>query len=114
MIRNYFKIAWRNLKRNKAYASISVTGLALGVTCGILIFTLISYHLSFDNFHKNSNRIYRFYTEWHDETVGMASAIPQPLGKAFRDNFTLSEKTARIISFNRTLITLPGKAIKKF
>lgn len=114
MIRNYFKIAWRNLKRNKAYAFISVTGLALGVTCGILIFTLISYHLSFDNFHKNPDRIYRFYTEWHDETVGEASAVPQPMGKAFRDNFDLAEKTARIINFNRTLITLPGKEVKKF
>jgi len=114
MIKNYFKIAWRNLKRNKAYAFISVTGLALGVTCGILIFTLISYHLSFDNFHKNSDRVYRFYTEWHDETVGKASAVPQPMGKAYKANFNLSEKTARIISFNRTLITLPGKDIKKF
>ncbi|MDB5159014.1 MAG: FtsX-like permease family protein [Mucilaginibacter sp.] len=114
MIKNYFKIAWRNLKRNKAYAFISVTGLALGVTCGILIFTLISYHLSFDNFHKNSDRVYRFYTEWHDETVGKASAVPQPMGKAYRANFNLSEKTARIISFSRTLITLPGKDIKKF
>ncbi|TSJ43042.1 FtsX-like permease family protein [Mucilaginibacter corticis] len=114
MIKNYLKIAWRNLKRNKAYAFISVTGLALGVTCGILIFTLISYHLSFDNFHKNPDRIYRFYTEWHDGTVGMASAVPQPLGKAYRANFNLSEKTARIISYSGTLISLPGKDIKKF
>lgn len=114
MIKNYFKIAWRNLKRNKAYAFISVTGLALGITCGILIFTLISYHLSFDNFHKDSNRIYRFYTEWHDESIGKSGAVPQPLGKAYRDNFTLSEKTARIIHFSRTLITIPGNDVKKF
>jgi putative ABC transport system permease protein len=114
MIKNYFKIAWRNLKRNKAYAFISVTGLALGITCGILIFTLVSYHLSFDNFHKDSNRIYRLYTEWHDEAIGKSGAVPQPLGKAYRDNFTLSEKTARIIYFSRTLITIPGKDVKKF
>lgn len=114
MIKNYFKIAWRNLKRNKAYAFISVTGLALGITCGILIFTLISYHLSFDNFHKDSNRIYRVYTEWHDESIGKSGAVPQPLGKAYRDNCTLSEKTARIIHFSRTLITIPGKDVKKF
>jgi putative ABC transport system permease protein len=114
MIRNYFKIAWRNLKRNKAYAFISVTGLALGITCGILIFTLISYHLSFDNFHKDANRVYRFYTEWHDETIGQSSGVPQPLGKAYKTSFTLSEKTARVINFRGTLISIPGKEVKKF
>lgn len=115
MIRNYFKIAWRNLKRNKAYAFISVTGLTLSITCSLLIFTLISYHLSFDNFHHHANRIYRFYTEWHDESVKKSGAIPQPLAKAFRDNFTLAEKTARIIGFSNTLITITeNKDVKKF
>jgi putative ABC transport system permease protein len=115
MIKNYIKIAWRNLKRNMAYASISVTGLALGITCGILIFTLISYHLSFDNFHHNPDRIYRFYTEWHDETVSKAAAVPQPVGNAFRTHFGLGEKTARVIHFDNTLITVNGSGdVKKF
>jgi putative ABC transport system permease protein len=115
MIKSYIKIAWRNLKRNKAYAFISVTGLALGIACGILIFTLVSYHLSFDNFHKNSNRIYRFYTEWHDDGVVYSGGVPQPLGKAFRTDFTLGEKTARVISFRNNLITITkGNYVKKF
>jgi predicted permease len=115
MIKNYIKIAWRNLKRNKAYAAISVIGLALGITCGILIFTLITYHLSFDTFHKNSNRIYKLYTEWHEEEVNKAGAVPQPLGKAFRNDFSLSEKTARVINFHNNLITITkGNVVKKF
>jgi len=115
MIKNYFKIAWRNLKRNKAYAFISVTGLTLSITCSLLIFTLISYHLSFDNFHHHANRIYRFYTEWHEESVEKSGGVPQPLAKAFRDNFTLAEKTARIIGFSNTLITITeNKDVKKF
>ncbi|WP_183559314.1 ABC transporter permease [Mucilaginibacter sp. SP1R1] len=115
MIKNYIKIAWRNLKRNKAYAAISVIGLALGITCGILIFTLITYHLSFDTFHKNSNRVYRLYTEWHDESVGRSSGVPQPLGKTFKNDFTLAEKTARVINFPNNLITITQSGqIKKF
>lgn len=115
MIKNYIKIAWRNLKRNKAYASISVIGLALGMACGILIFTLVTYHLSFDNFHKNPDRIYRFVTEWHDEQVDKSSAVPVPVAKLFRSEYTLGEKVGRSISYNQTLITInDGKEVKKF
>ncbi|MDB5150804.1 MAG: FtsX-like permease family protein [Mucilaginibacter sp.] len=115
MIKNYIKIAWRNLVRNKAYATISVIGLALGIACGVLIFTLISYHLSFDNFHNNSDRIYRFYTEFHDQGVDRVGAIPQPMAKGYRNDLAFSEKTARYISFNRTLITITkGNDVKKF
>ena len=115
MIRNYIKIAWRNLKNNKTYAFISISGLALGITCSLLIFTLISYHLSFDRFHNNVKRIHQFYTEWHNETVDQSVGVPQPLASAFRTNFNLAEKTARIIDFSNTLITVnAGNEVKKF
>lgn len=115
MIRNYIKIAWRNLVRNKAYASISVIGLALGMACGVLIFTLINYHLSFDTFHHNSDRIYRFYTEFHEDGISRIGAVPQPLAKGFRNDLPYGEKTARVIDFNRTLITVTkGNDVKKF
>lgn len=115
MLKNYIKIARRNLQRNKAYAAISVTGLALGIACGILIFTLISYHLSYDNFHQHPDRIYRMYTEWLDDTESEVSAVPQPLGREFRSNFTLAEKTARIVNYNSVLVTInTNSQVKKF
>jgi len=69
MIKNYFKIALRNLKKNRLYGFINVMGLAMSMACCILIFTLVKYHLGFDNFHKGSDRIYRFVTEQHRDEV---------------------------------------------
>ncbi|MEO6316094.1 MAG: ABC transporter permease [Chitinophagaceae bacterium] len=114
MIKNYFKIAWRNLNRNRSYAFINVVGLSLGVACAILIFTLISYHLSFDTYHANKDRVYRLVTEWHDETVGRSSAVPQPLGKAFRTDYSFAEKTARVVDYSDVLISVQGADNKKF
>ncbi|MGV3560402.1 ABC transporter permease [Larkinella arboricola] len=115
MIRNYFQIALRNLERKKSYTFINVSGLALGMACGILIFMLISYHLSFDNFHANADRIYRFVTEQHRETVSYRPNVPNPFGKVFRNDYTFGEKVARIASSNDVLISLKtGGEIRKF
>ena len=115
MFKNYFKIAWRNINRNKGYAAINVVGLSLGIACSILIFALISYHRSFDGFHKDSDRIYRLTTEWHEDQTNYSGAVPTPLGKAFRNDVSFAEKTARVLAFEGTLITIPDeKGNKKF
>jgi hypothetical protein len=62
MVLNYFKIAWRSITRNKSFALINVLGLALGVACVILIYTLVTYHLSFDAYHARADRTYRVVT----------------------------------------------------
>jgi len=115
MLKNYFKIALRNLQRSRTYALINILGLGLGITCAILIFMLVRYHLSYDNFHANKDRIYRAITEFHDEGVSQESGVPSPFGKAFRNDFTFAEKTARVIDYGYQLISLPNsKDNKKF
>lgn len=115
MFKNYLKIAIRNLQRNKTYAMINVMGLALSMSCGILIFALVKHHLSFDNFHHNSDRIYRIVTEQHRDNISYTFSVPNPLGKAFRNDYTFGEKVARICTFDEQLITVKqGNNIKKF
>jgi putative ABC transport system permease protein len=59
MFKNYFKIALRNLSRNKAYSAINITGLSLGLACAMLIILYTSDELSYDRFHTNTDHIYR-------------------------------------------------------
>jgi putative ABC transport system permease protein len=63
MIKNYFKIAFRNLTRHKFYTGINVFGLSLGIGCSIILFQFITYHLSFDTYHHDAKQIYRVVTE---------------------------------------------------
>ncbi|MFT3823424.1 MAG: ABC transporter permease [Chitinophagaceae bacterium] len=116
MYSKYFKIAWRSLKKNKAFAAINIIGLSLGIACGIIIFTIIGFHTSFDNFHQEPSRIYRAITEFHDdEGVNATGAVPQPLGKALRNEYTFSEKIGRLVYYNSMLVSIPGEGqIKKF
>ncbi len=59
MIKNYFKTAWRNLKRNKVYSAINITGLSLGLACAMLILLYVKDEVSYDRFHQDVTRIYR-------------------------------------------------------
>lgn len=59
MLKNYFKIAFRNIQRNKIYSFINIAGLALGLACAMLIILYVKDEVSFDRFHKNEKNIYR-------------------------------------------------------
>ncbi len=59
MIKNYLKIAFRVIKKNKGYSFINITGLAVGIACCVLILLWVQDELSFDRFHKNHKLIYR-------------------------------------------------------
>jgi putative ABC transport system permease protein len=59
MIKNYFKIALRNLARNKAYSFINIMGLSLGLASAMLIILYVKDEVSYDRFHANANNIYR-------------------------------------------------------
>src|SRR3569833_4745458 len=83
MIKSYLKIAWRNLTINKAYTVINIVGLSLGIACGILLYSLVAYHLSVDSFHANKERIYRIVTEFKGESIEYQPGVPNPLCLVF-------------------------------
>ena len=59
MLRNYFRIALRNILKHKGYSAINISGLAIGIACCLLILVYVQHELSYDEFHENSERIVR-------------------------------------------------------
>ncbi|GLU52640.1 FtsX-like permease family protein [Dyadobacter frigoris] len=89
MILNYFKIAFRNLSKNRGYSFINITGLAAGMTCTVLIFMVVRHETGYDKDLANGNRIYRLETENIKEKhtspgtyTGMAQALRTDLPEA--------------------------------
>jgi len=99
MIKNYFKTAFRNLIRNRNYTTINIAGLAVGIAICMVIFLVIQFESSFDNFHSKKDRIYRVLTEYHhsDATnVFCGSAVPFPLPNGLKTVFPQLEKVTSI------------------
>lgn len=96
MYLNYFKISWRTLLKHRGFTLLNVAGLTLGVTCCLLIFSFVNFHQSFDAYHPENDRIYRFVTEQHRETVSYRPSITNPFGKVFREEFDLAEFVGRV------------------
>jgi putative ABC transport system permease protein len=79
MIKNYFKIAFRNLIKNKVFSSINIFGLAAGITCSLLIFLFVQDEISYDRFHKDANNIYRVVKDFvNDDGSRLPDATTPP------------------------------------
>ena len=98
MIGNYFKVAIRNLLKHKGYSFINITGLAIGITCSVLIFLFVQHELSYDHFHESADRLYRVgLTFTHEGRPPMQHAnTPGALGPALLAEIPLIEAAARI------------------
>lgn len=107
MIKNYFKTALRNLLRNKTYAAINITGLAVGIAACLLIFLVVQYETSFDSFHKKKENIYRVVSIFRSpDDISHSPGVPFPVPGALRIDFPQIKKVAAI--FNRNgLIAVP-------
>ena len=57
MLKNHFRTAWRNLTRNKVFSFINIFGLALGLTCALLILLWVRDERSYDGFHQHKDRL---------------------------------------------------------
>ena len=79
MISNYFRIAWRTLIRNKSFSAINISGLALGITCSLLIMLWVYDERSVDGFHANGDDLYQVYERYYADGHAGAGYATQGL-----------------------------------
>ncbi|MEL7003734.1 MAG: ABC transporter permease, partial [Bacteroidota bacterium] len=107
MIKNYFKTIVRNLWRNIPHTSVNILGLALGITCSLVLYLMISYFSGFDKFQANYDKIYRVFTAVNTENGERtySPGMPSPLPDAMREEFPEIEKGVFIYSkYGKTLV----------
>ncbi len=101
MLKNYLKVALRNITRHKGYSFINIAGLAIGMACCILIMLWVQDELSYDRFHKNSDNIYRVYEKsLHTDGISYSSATPGPVAPGLADMASEIKDFARVYNDN--------------
>jgi putative ABC transport system permease protein len=96
MFKNYFKVAIRNLKRNKVYSLINIFGLSVGMTAFILVALLLQFVYSFDTFHPNYKRVYRVQQELQDKHKTEWTQTVYPLAQELKNTIPEIEEAAVI------------------
>jgi len=120
MLKNYFKTAFRRLIRDRNYTIINIAGLAVGIAVCMVIFTIVQFQTSFDNFHSKKDRIYRVLTEYHHEdasTVSYGKDVPFPMPTALKTAFPQIEQVVPIFASHDDKLLIPddnGTTIKQF
>ncbi|GAH87048.1 unnamed protein product, partial [marine sediment metagenome] len=108
MLKNYLKIALRNIRRHKGYSFINIAGLAIGMAVCILILMFVRDELSYDTHHEHKDRIYRIERQWFaaDGSVrGELCSVAPSFVPLLEEEFPEMEHVVRMFGSGDTLIT---------
>ncbi|WP_373495169.1 ABC transporter permease, partial [Aquiflexum sp.] len=103
MIKNYFKIAFRNLVKNRIFSLINILGLAIGIVACMLILQYVRFELSYDDFHENGSNIYRVIATDNEETGRKSILVPSPIGPELQMNYP------EVIEYTRLILPWSGQ-----
>ncbi len=109
MIKNYLKIAWRNLVKNKAFSVINITGLAVGIAVCLLITLYVVDELSYDRYNENADRIYRVDADVKFGGNELRLAVASdPMGATLKKDYPQVEEYARIYASEGSKLVKKG------
>ncbi len=100
MLRNYFNIAWRNLRRNRGFTLLNILGLSIGMVCFMLILLYVKDELSYDTFHEKADQIHRVALERkYPERVRNYAIIPQSYAETMVAEYDEVLEACRLFNF---------------
>ena len=112
MLRNYFKIAFRNLLRHKGFSFINIAGLSIGMVCSILILLWVQDELSYDRFHKKVDTTYRITASLAELNIH-AAVTPSPLAEAAMNEVPEIKNAVRISSYHSDLLQVEDRMFEE-
>ena len=114
MIKNYFKIAWRNLLQNKTFSLINILGLALGMTCSLLIMLWLKDEMNRDKFHQNGKRLYRVMeNQFYSGDISTYPSTPGILAENIVKDVPEIEMASQMLWEEEPLFTVGNKFDKE-
>jgi putative ABC transport system permease protein len=109
MFLNYFKVAIRNLRRNKVFSLINICGLAIGMACAVLILLWVENEMSFDRFHEKNDRLYEVYGNVQmDGTLQSQVPTPEQLAPTLKKDYPEIDQTTRL-GWNENMLMTSGE-----
>lgn len=113
MIKNFIKIAWRNVIRNKSFSVLNILGLSIGLAVTGLIALWIDYELSVEQFHENKDRIYQVYNKYPvDGEIWTWNSTPKIMAPTIKKNYPEVERVSRYNYDDTYLFSLGDKRLK--
>ncbi|MEM9363849.1 MAG: ABC transporter permease, partial [Bacteroidota bacterium] len=113
MFKNYFKIAWRNLIRNKGFSLLNIFGLSIGLSVTALIILWMNYELGFDKFHDRKDRIYQVYNKYPvDGEIWTWNSTPKVMAGTIKNEYPDVERVSRFFYDTPFLFTVGEKNLK--
>ncbi len=114
MIKNYLKTAWRNLLSNKMFSLINISGLALGMTCGLLIMLWIKNETQMDKFHANNKSLFRLMeNQYYEGNISTFDATPGIIAENIVKDIPEIQLASQILWEEEPLFTVGDKFFKE-
>ena len=113
MLRNFLKIAYRNLIRNKGFSFINISGLAIGMASAMLILLWIQNEISYDRFHTNADRLYEVYSnDIINNSIRSLTNTPEIMAPGLKNDVPEIEQASRVSGMQYHILTVGDKSLK--